>query len=252
MKIVFMTGGARKEALEFLLEKNENVIAVITPVLSSSNKRFLSVVETALQFGITICPIKREQLKSTIEELSPDILISCGFPYLIEREVLDIVPFAVNLHPSLLPRYRGFRSGPYIIINGEDKTGVTVHFMDEGIDSGDIILQKEIKLTKFDTTRSMQRKTRAIEGPVLYEALRLLKTGKYERIAQDESKATIYTHLRMPEDSLIDWHRPLKQLYNEIRACDPDDYPAHFFVKGEKICIKMWRFGKNEDESDMI
>lgn len=160
MKIVFMSGGAREGALRFLLEEEENLIGVITPILSDRNRRFLSVIEVAIEYGVPVYPIKkRRQIKDTIRKLSPDILISCGFPYIIEKEVIDSTTFAINVHPTLLPKYRGFQSGPYIIINGENKTGVTIHFMDVGMDTGDIILQKEVNLTNFDTTRSMQRKT---------------------------------------------------------------------------------------------
>lgn len=82
--------------------------------------------------------------------------------------------------------------------------------------------------------------------------MQLLKSGKYDRIKQDESKATIYKDIRTPKDSHIDWNKPLKDLYNEIRACDPNDYPAYVLINGEKVYIKMWRSEKEEGESDMI
>jgi methionyl-tRNA formyltransferase len=252
MKVLFMTGGARESTLRFLLENGVEVIGVATPFSSERNRRFMGVVEVALEFGVPIFAIEKRQVGETVEALSPDVLVSCGFSYLIGRDVIDGVRFAINVHPTLLPKYRGYRSGPYIIINGEDKTGVTIHFMDEGMDTGDIILQREISLSLFDTPRSMHRKLQAVEGEVLFEALQMLISGQYERMKQDESQATEYKQLRTPKDSIIDWERPLKDLYNEIRACDPDDYPAYFYVDGQKVCIRLWRPEKEDRESDMI
>lgn len=252
MKIVFMSGGAREGALHTLLEKGENVVGVITPYLSEGNRRFIGVIEVAIAHGVPVYPIHKEGVEEIVRRLSAELLVSCGFPYLISQRAIESVQYAINVHPTLLPKYRGLRSGPYILINGEKRTGVTIHFMDKGMDTGDIILQEVVTLTPFDTTRSMQRKTTSIEGDLLCRAIHLLKSGSYHRIPQDESQATTYTHLRTPKDSLIDWDKPLRDLYNEIRACDPNDYPAHFFVEGQKVCVKLWRPDKEESELDMI
>jgi methionyl-tRNA formyltransferase len=80
----------------------------------------------------------------------------------------------------------------------------------------------------------------------------MIESGNFPRIKQSEKEATLYTHKRTLKDSFIDWNEPLRELYNEIRACDPEDYPAFFFVDGRKVCIRMWRLDKFEDGKDMI
>lgn len=253
MKIVFLSGGAREKALCYLVEHGENVCGVITPLLTERNRRFERVVTTAVEHGIPVFPVNREGLKKALVSLAPEILVSCGYPYILDREDIALARYAINVHPTLLPKYRGYRSGPYVIINGETKTGVTIHFLTEEMDRGDIILQREIDLTLFDTPRSAYRKCQEIEPKALFDAIQLLKTDTFCAQPQNEADATEYNHLRTPIDSEIDPNKTLTDLYNEIRACDPDDYPAFFYVGGKKVCIRLWRPVRlSEDREDMI
>lgn len=252
MKSVFLSGGARASALRYLLQNNEDVIGVIVPHLSDKNRRFEEVVIVAVEFGIPVYPVNKDELLVLINKLRPDCLISCGFPYLVPKSVIDSVRYAVNVHPTLLPKYRGFRSGAYVLINGEKKTGVTVHFINPEMDKGDIIVQMEVSLSLFDTPKSMYRKTQEIEGQALYEALRLLESGNFNPVPQNEDEATEYKEIRTPAHSEIDPDKSLSNLYNEIRACDPDHYPAFFYLEGQKVCIKLWRMHKPDSEKDML
>jgi len=251
MEGLFLCGGARYKCLEELINsKLIQLQGVVIPI--SYENKVKRVIKVAVSNDIPVFKIKRDELLKVVSKLKPDLLISVGYPYLIEKKILELVKYAINVHPTLLPKYRGYRSGPYIIINGEEKTGVTVHFIDEGIDSGDIIVQKEIPLSKFDTVKSMMRKTSEIEGKVLCEAIKRLLMGNFKVIKQDETQATLYTYKRTLKDSFIDWNKSLKELYNEIRACDPEEYPAYFYVDGQKVCIKLWRPHKSKNERDMI
>ena len=251
MKIVFLTGGARELALECLLKHKENVVAVITPVLSNSNSRFRDVIKTATEYGVKVIQVTKETLSIELEKIDFDLLISCGFSYIIDLSILKNKP-AINCHPTLLPAYRGFRSGPYQIINGEKKSGVTIHKLSNEMDRGDIILQGSFEITMFDTTKSVYRKARELEPELLLKAVQLFKKGEVKYIPQDESKASEFNQIRTPKDSEINPAKPLLELYNEIRACDPDDYPAFFYIDGQQINVKLWRPGKTDDESDLI
>ncbi|MGE5329817.1 MAG: methionyl-tRNA formyltransferase [Deltaproteobacteria bacterium] len=252
MKIVFMSGGAREKALKYLLEKKENVVAVITPYLSDKNRRFENVILTAAEYGIPIFSVDKNNVESTLEKIDFDTLISCGFSYILSEKIISKAKHAINVHPTLLPQYRGFRSGPYIIINDEKQSGVTIHFITGEMDKGDILLQQAFELSKFDTTKSVYKKVQELEQGLLYKAIQMLKTGQFKTLPQNENKASVYNYIRTPKDSEIDWNKPLKALYNEIRACDPNDYPAFFYVEGQKVCIKLWRPDKLKDEEDMI
>ena len=251
MRSVFLTGTARESSLEYLLKNREEIIAVITPRLSDNNHRFEKVIYTAVKFGVPVVPVKKNEVTATLKKIEYDLLISCGFSFVLEREAIENSKYAINSHPTLLPKYRGYRSGPYIIINGETESGVTVHLLTDEMDKGDIIMQSKFNVSPFDTTKSLYFKAREIEGKLLFDSIQLLKTGKINRIKQDETKATTFNILRTPDDSLIDWNKPLKDLYNEIRACDPEDYPAYFFVENQKVCIKLWRPEKSQEKFEL-
>ncbi len=247
-----MSGGEREKTLRYLLDKNENIIAVITPCLTEKNRRFENVIKTAIEFGISVFPIKKNDVTPTLKKFNYDILISCGFSYIIDKEAIDRAKYAINVHPTLLPKYRGYRSGPYIIMNGETKTGVTIHLLADKMDKGDIIAQEEFDISPFDTTKSIFRKCREIEPPLLHSVIQQIKSGTIQPYSQDESQSSTYCYMRTPKDSEIDWNKPLKDLYNEIRACDAKDYPAFFYVEGQKVFIKLWRQKKPQKEEDMI
>ena len=252
MKVVFLSGGAREKALRYLIQKNISIEAVITPFLSSKNDRFKQVILTAIKNGVKVIPVNRDSLTPTLKEIKPDVLISCGFPYMLDQSAIDSARYAINVHPTLLPEYRGYRSGPYIIMNGEKQTGVTVHFLTTEMDQGEIIAQTSFDVIPFDTTKSLFRKCQEIEPELIYSVLEQIRTGQVQVYPQDESRASVFSHIRTPEDSFIDWNKSLKELFNEIRACDPIDYPAFFFVDGQKVCIKLWRPEKPETDFDMI
>lgn len=252
MRIVFMSGGAREAALRCLLEHGENVAAVITPLLSKRNNRFEGVIKTAAEFGVAVFPVTPESVTDTLKKISYEILLSCGFPYILTGDSLATARHAINVHPTLLPKYRGYRSGPYVILNGEKESGVTVHRLTVEMDKGPILAQRGFVLSSFDTTKSVYRKCRELEPELVLETIRQLKSGECRETPQDERRATTYTRIRTPDDSEINPEKSLKDLYNEIRACDPDDYPAFFYVDGQKVCIKLWRPAKPRAEEDMI
>ena len=251
-KILFLSGGAREQTLDFLLKNDMNIVGVITPFPSERNNRFSNVVKVAEQNDIPVEYVDRESLHSVVKKYHADILLSCGFSFVIPYEVIVEFRYAINVHPSLLPKYRGYRSAPYILINGEKESGVTVHFLNEELDKGDIILQEKFEVSVFDTPKSLKRKIDNCEKKVVLKALQMIEEGNYICKKQDERYASTYNYMRTPNDSEINWNCSLKDLYNQIRACDPEDYPAFFYVNGEKVCIKLWRQNKSEEENDMI
>ena len=251
-RVLFLSGGAREQTLSYLLKNKIDIICVVTPFPTKENNRFSNVVKIAEQNSIPVEYVNRENLYSVVKKYNADILLSCGFSFVIPHEVIISFKYAINVHPTLLPKYRGYRSGPYILINGEKESGVTVHFLTEELDKGDIILQEKFEVSVFDTPQSMKRKTDNCEKDAVLNALKILEEEKFTCKKQDERLSSTYNYMRTPKDSEIDWKQPLESLYNQIRACDPEKYPAFFYVNGEKVCIKLWRENKPEDENDMI
>lgn len=253
MNAIYLCGGTRFQCFKELVESGVvNLLGVINGQSKYNNS---AVVEEfrklCLKHDIPFHNIDKSLLEDTIAHLNYDLLISVGYRFIIPNHLIEKAKYAVNVHPTLLPKYRGYRSGPYIIINGETKTGVSVHVIDEGMDTGDIILQKEVPLNEFDTVKSMSRKTAEAEGQALIEAITQIQNGTAQFKKQNESEATVYNYIRTPKDSEVDWEKPLKELYNSIRACDPIDYPAFFYVNGEKVFIKLWREEENKGEYEI-
>lgn len=250
MNIIFFTGGAREKALKALVEAGFNVIAVVCPIPNKNNSRFIPSILYALENGIEVITVKKDNIYEKLKNIEFDVLLSCGFSYILDSSIIGLAKkLAVNVHPTLLPKYRGYRSGPFIIINGEQKSGVTIHELTPEMDNGDIFMQKEFKLTIFDTTKSLVRKAQSIECDLLIEFFLKLKNGDLKRIKQNENDASTYNEIRRPNDSIIDPSKSIMELYNQIRACDSNDYPAFFYLEGQKVCIKLWRPDNNESDT---
>jgi len=247
--VLVLFGGLGREATVLRLQaEGYRIKAVVTSAKASPPaQESLEIIEDA---GINVIKCLKETLRVTLDPFAGCTLISISFPYLLPGDLLAKFRVCLNVHPTLLPHYRGPTSGAYILVNNEPETGSTVQEIDAGMDTGPIVLQRTVKLSRFDTIRSMQRKTFALEPDLLIDALQLMDTPGFEPVQQDESQATIYPKKRRPEDSEIDPNKSLVELFDTIRACDPEDFPAFFFIEGQKVCIRLWRPERPVEEDD--
>lgn len=197
----------------------------------------------------------KKKLESISDDISDSFCLSVGFHYLFSPLFLTKIKICINVHGSLLPFYSGARTLNWVIENGETESGVTVHIVDEGMDTGDIILQKSFPLSKFDTGESLYAKTLDFEPKVVLEALELLKNGnvkskkqpKLSSLSSNDRKKTKLEN-RKPSHSELNPSDSLEKLYNKIRASHPINYPAYFFVDGKKVLLKMEREDRNEND----
>jgi len=175
-----------------------------------------------------------------LKSLKPEVIFVVSWRYMIPREQYSIPSKGcIVFHDSLLPKYRGFAPTNWAIINGEKKTGVTMFYIAEQVDAGDIIAQKAIDIDISDNAETLDRKITSLYIEVLEENLPLIAAGKSPRIPQDHSRAT-YACKRIPEDGLIDWTKPTRQIYNLIRGL-VDPYPGAFtFVKAGADAGKLY------------
>ena len=135
--------------------------------------------------------------------------------------------------------------------NNEKFSGSTVHIIEEEVDKGDIIAQSKVNISPFDTLRSLQKKIYQSEPDLVIKAINNIISG-FEPTKQDQDTSFDYFVPRTPDDSIIDVNKPLIELINDIRACDPDEYPAYFLYHGEKVCLKLWRPEKNNNEEEEL
>ncbi len=179
-----------------------------------------------------------------IKLLKPDIIFSFYYRKLICKDILDIPPHkAINLHGSCLPAYRGRAPVNWVLVNGEKQTGVTLHYMIEKPDAGDIIAQKCIDIDFYDTAKTLYEKLETLATTLLDETLPKIKNNTINPIKQDEAKAS-YFGKRTKQDGLINFEKSAIEIYNLIRAVTRP-YPGSFCYYKSKELIIWWALPTN-------
>jgi methionyl-tRNA formyltransferase len=183
------------------------------------------VKESALKLSLPIAQPDRiktnDEFRAQLTALKPDAIIVVGYGRIIPQWMLDLPPFGnINLHASLLPKYRGAAPIQWAIANGETVTGVTTMRIDAGLDTGDILLQKELPLGHDDTSETVAPLLASIGADLIVHTLRGLQAGTVQPHPQDNSKAALAPILKK-EDGLIDFSRSASDIYNRIRGFQP-------------------------------
>jgi methionyl-tRNA formyltransferase len=251
LDLVYFSGGPRERVLDAIISAGHHVRHVFVNDPARWPK-ILPTIALAERLGLPVTVLKRKaDVTSALTICRDQLCFSAGFAYLFPTEFLSAVSACLNVHGSLLPKYAGARTLSWAIESGENESGVTVHRVDEGMDTGPILLQRSFRLSQFETTRSLARKTGDLEPSVVVDALALWeREGAAALRCQDGHPPTLPN--RVPAHSQIDPNRRLVDLFDAIRAADPDHYPAHFYVDGQKVCIRLWRPDKTTDETDLI
>lgn len=241
LKVVFMgTPEFSVNVLEALI-KNTNVVGVVTQpdkiVGRKKEIQFSPVKKLSLQNNIKVLqPIKIKEEYQDILDLNPDIIITCAYGQIIPKILLDTPLYkALNVHASLLPKYRGGAPIERAIMNGETDTGVSIMFMAPGMDDGDIITQKSIKIDEKDDAKILREKLSLLGTNLLLESLPSILNKENKRIKQDESLVSFAPVIKR-EEELIDFNDVCINIYNKIRALHPTPL-AYFKINGEEIKV---------------
>jgi methionyl-tRNA formyltransferase len=244
MKIAFLLGSAlRIETCIKVLKENYEVVAIGIPENQEKEMIEQRLQEREVEYQVT----SKNDVLDFVCENNADLVISVGWQHIVSAETLNY-PGALflNVHPALLPQYRGPNPWANIILNGEVEAGITIHVMHEDVDAGPIVYQKMIDVSPFDTYLSLRDKLLKLEPNVLLEALKCVDRSS-DLLKQDDERAKYYQK-RTPADSEIDPSNSLLDLFDEIRACDPNRFPAFFYYRGEKVCISLWRQDRSANE----
>ena len=223
--------------LEKLMERNETVVAVYVPP-DRPGGRTDPLKDTAVSRGIDVfqpTTYKDDRVFSEYAELKPDLTVMAFVTNIIPARFFKVPTHGtINYHPSLLPRHRGASAINWAVIMGDAKTGLSIFWPDGGIDTGLILLQKEIDIGSDDTTGSLYFNYLFPMGvDAVLESIDLIKAGNAPKITQDEAGAT-YEPPCDDRVAGIDWNKPADELYNLVRGCDPQ--PGAFAVlRGEKV-----------------
>ena len=253
MRIVFCgTGEIGAPALEALLaSKNHSITGVITqpdkPAGRDLKPRMSAIKHIALAHNLPIQQPEKLRAAGALDDLrslAPDIMIVAAYGQILPISVLETPPLGcLNLHASLLPRHRGASPIHAAILSGDRETGITVMYMDEGLDTGDILLAEPLAISPDETTGQLHDRLAALAAPCLLKALDLLEKGIAPRIPQDNSLATYAPKLKKT-DGLLDWHQPAEALATRIRAMSP--WPgAYTHLAGQTLKIHSASVSKN-------
>lgn len=213
--------------MEALLKRHSVMFAVTPedkPVGRSGKLVPPHLKETALKHNIPVfqpVTLKDADFIEKIKSFSADIYVVVAYGKLIPREIFDTPRFGtINLHPSLLPKYRGAAPIQWALINGESKTGVTVQLINEKMDAGDIVIQKQIVLDEMINAEQLYNAVLPIGAELLNEALKLFESGTASTVKQDESKASFCGKITR-ETAMIDWNNTSANIHNLVRGLSP-------------------------------
>ena len=232
MRIVCIGQAAFGEkVLQTLTEKGEEVVAVYTPQDVAGKRNPLR--ELAIQIGIPVFQpgsMRAPEIYEEYTRLNPDLNVMAFVTGILPDSILNYPRMGtIQYHPSLLPKHRGGSAINWAIISGETMTGITIFWPDRGIDTGPILLQKEVEISPVDTVGSLYfEKLFPLGIEALVESIELIKKGKAPRIPQDESQAT-YEGLCTEKDAIIDWSAPIDRVYNLIRGTNPQPGATTYF-----------------------
>lgn len=232
MNIIFMgTPDFAKEHLQELINKKEELGIKIDLVVTKEDKEvgrgkkitYTPVKELAITNQIEVYQptnLRDEEVVNKIKSLNPDLIVVVAYGKIIPKNIIDIPKYGIiNLHGSLLPKYRGAAPVQYAVLNGDTKTGVTIMYIEEGLDSGDMILKKEFELTVEDTTTTTFEKMQEVGKEGLVEAISLIKNNEVNAIKQDENLVT-FAPMITKEMANISWEDNGINILNKVRCFD--------------------------------
>jgi methionyl-tRNA formyltransferase len=251
MRIIFIgTGEIGLPALHALTKSpDHHVLAVVTqpdrPVGRQLKLAASPIKEAAFKLHLKIYQPEKIGGSASVAQLrylKPDLIVVAAYGQILPKEVLDLPPKGcLNLHASLLPKYRGASPIHSAIAAGEKQSGMTIMWMDEGLDTGDILLQETITLRRHETAQTLHDRLAKIGADALMKAIPLIESGKAPRLKQDKALATLTKKLKK-EDGHIKWDRPQREIDAHIRAMTP--WPsAYVWVPQEKDLKMLKIFG---------
>jgi methionyl-tRNA formyltransferase len=226
MRIIFI-GQAPfgRESLEKLINQGESIVGVITVPETPHQRHPNPVKQCAEEHGLPVLQsrlLKSSDAVSWVAERTPDLLVLAFVTSFVPKEMIDCAPLGgINYHPSLLPKYRGGSAINWAVINGETETGVSIHYIDEGVDTGPILLQEKVAIEPDDTVKSVYfEKLYPLGIRMIAEAVELIRTKKPKGVQQDETMAS-FQPVITAKDTIIDWHQPTSVIYDLIRGSNP-------------------------------
>ncbi len=253
-KLVFMgTPEFAVPALQGLVRAGYPILSVVTqPDKPRGRKRALTpcpVKEYSMKEGLPVIQpqyLKESSFVERLRLLNPDVIVVTAYGKILPKEVLDIPRYGcINIHASLLPRYRGAAPVHWAVLQGESKTGVTTMLMDEGLDTGDILLQRKLAVDSEETMGMVYSKLASLGAKLIVETLEKLGTEEIYPVPQDDTQASYAPPIEKKHE-IVYWNRPAVEIKNQIRGLNP--WPGAYTTLNGKI-LKIWQATVLESDS---
>ena len=255
MKIVFMgTPDFSVNALEKIVKAGHDVVGVITqpdkPKGRGGKMQYTPVKEKALELGLDVYQpqrVKETEFIEKLKEMNPDAIVVIAFGQILPKAILDMPKYGcINVHASLLPKYRGAAPIQWSVIDGEKETGVTTMYMNEGLDTGDIIDKVVVPIDKKETGGSLFDKLAIEGGKLILKTLIELENGTAVRTPQDDSKSN-YAGMINKQLGKIDFNKSANEIERLIRGLNP--WPSAY-TKMDGKTLKIWDADVDDSEND--
>lgn len=257
MRVVFMgTPDFAVETLKALIASGHEVAAVVTqpdkPRGRGKSMQFTPVKEEAVKAGIPVyqpLKVRDEEFVEFLRKLAPEVIVVVAFGQIIPKSILQMPRYGcVNVHASLLPKYRGAAPIQWAVLDGEEKSGVTTMQMDDGIDTGDMLLKEEVILEKTETGGSLFEKLSTVGAQLLIKTLDALETGTVTPEKQPADSPTAYAAMMTKEMGKISWEKEAKEIERLVRGLNP--WPSAY-TRLEGKTLKIWGSEAVEKESHL-
>lgn len=253
MKTIFM--GTPEFAIPSLKAVSQNTdLKLIFTKEDKRNARGNKIIYSPVkQFGLdndieVIQPkrMKDEEVIDKIKEVNPDLIVVVAYGKILPKEIIDIPKYGIiNVHSSLLPKYRGASPIHSAILNGDKESGVSIMYIEEGLDSGDVILKEICEITEDDTLGTLHDRLKELGAIGLEKALKLIEVGEVKAEKQDDSKVTFVKPITK-EQAKIDWNNTKEVIFNQIRGLNP--FPGAYTHNEKNENIKIYKSEKLEKE----
>jgi methionyl-tRNA formyltransferase len=257
MRVVYFgTSQFAVPALHKLLESRHEVVGVVTQPDRPHGRRNSESCSPVKRALLDIAPdlkllqpekARTKEFRLAITGLRPDVMVVAAFGQILSQRLLDVPKFGgINIHGSLLPRWRGAAPMQYSMIAGDKETGVTIMQMSAGLDSGDILLQEAIPLTADDNVDTVEARLSVVGADLLMTALERIEDGALRPVVQDETLVT-YAPPLPPDFGFINWKKPASEISNLVQGVTPK--PGAFALIGGKR-IKIWRCQPDQNRGE--
>lgn len=232
--------------LDTLIKTSEVVLVVTKPDKYVGRKKILTpspVKEFALKNNIPVLePLKIKEDYEYLKKYQPDLIVTCAYGQILPKEILDLPPLGcINVHASLLPKYRGGAPIHYALLNGEEKTGITIYYMDTNLDTGDIISSASIPIKDDDNIITLSNKLSLLASNLLADTLPTIINKTCKREPQNNNEAT-YAYTIKREEEHLDFTKTAKEVSNRVRALYPSSY---FLLNNEEVKVLSGIIGED-------